>query len=66
MSQNIGIAIAQRLTYLLVGKGLNYNDLSEIVYGAFNQISKETNIGDWIELPNGDTFTKTFQIKKEN
>jgi len=60
---NVGCAISQRLTAALTGNGIPYEKLSKIIYGEMLDIALELRIGDWIEMPNGDTFTKTFSIK---
>lgn len=54
----IGCAVAQRLTYALCGKGIPYDELSKIVYGELLAISRELEPGDWLELPDGSSWTK--------
>ncbi len=59
---NIGVPIARRLFYKLAGKcNLSARELEDIIYGDLNQLASEATIGDWIELPNGTTYTLTFK-----
>ena len=63
----MGCVIAQRLTNSLLGLlgfGISYEDIARMVYKEMLEISLELEDGDWLEMPNGDTFTKTFSVKK--
>ena len=57
---NLGCTIAQRITGALTGHGIPYQELADIVYGEFRAIAREQKDGDWLEFPNGDTYTKTY------
>ena len=60
--EHIGCLIAQQLTSALAGKcGLTYKELSDIIYGEFNALAEFHRKGDWLELPNGTTYTCTFR-----
>lgn len=59
---NIGCRIAQRLTSALTGLGISYDQLAKIVYSEMLAIAHEQVNGDWLEMPNGDTYTKTFTV----
>ena len=62
----IGCRIAQRLTYALNDKiPVPYKELETWIYGELEQVEKEHRIGDWIELPNGTTYTLTYKPYKE-
>jgi len=61
---NIGCAIAQRITAALTGHGIPYQELSDIIYKECLDIAREQNNGDWLEMPNGDTYTKTYTITR--
>lgn len=61
---NIGCMIAQRISSALLGLGLSYKEVTDVVYKECLDIAKEHTLGDWIEMPNGDTYTKTFEVKK--
>lgn len=56
--QPIGCAIAQRLTDSMLGLGINYAKVAEIIYGELRTIAQEQRPGDWLELPGGITYTK--------
>ena len=59
---NVGIMIANQITRALAGKcGLSYDDLSNIVYGECLEIARNAKVGDWVEMPNGATYTLTFK-----
>ena len=60
--ENTGCRIAQRLTAALSGHGIAYAVLSKIIYQECQDIAKEQINGDWLEMPNGDTYTKTFTV----
>lgn len=60
----VGCMIAQRITSALTGHGIDYAELSKIVYSECMDIGLEQSNGDWIEMPNGDTYTKTFSVNK--
>jgi hypothetical protein len=62
--QAIGCMIAQRITSALTGMGIPYQELADIVYKECLDIAREMEKGDWIEMPNGDCFTKTFSMKQ--
>lgn len=58
----IGCRIAARLTDALNSKvPVPYANLETWVYEECERIGKEQRIGDWIELPNGTTYTLTFK-----
>lgn len=59
----IGCVIAQRLTGALTGLGIPYEKLSDVIYKELREISLDLIVGDWLEFPNGDTYTKTFTVK---
>ena len=59
---NVGVMIANQITRALAGKcGLSYDDLSSIVYGECLEIARNATVGDWVEMPNGATYTLTFK-----
>lgn len=59
---NVGTKIAHRLFYALAGKtNLSAIELEKIVYGTCDEIADESDLNDWIEMPNGTTFTCTFK-----
>lgn len=61
----IGCRIASRLTnYLNDRAPVPYRDLEEWVYTECDRIGREQRLGDWIELPNGTTYTLTFKPTK--
>lgn len=64
--ENIGCYIAQRLTMALTGNGIDYDKLSKIVYDECQAIANEHSNGDWLAMPNGDTYTKTFTVNQGN
>ena len=65
MENNIGCRIAQRITSALVGIAhRDYAVISKIVYNECMDIANEHHNGDWLEMPNGDTYTKTFTVGK--
>lgn len=53
---SIGCMIAQRLTSALCGKGIPYAEIAEIVYSECLSIAKESQSGDWLEMPDGTTY----------
>jgi hypothetical protein len=60
-TDNIGCVIAQRITAALTLMGISYDDLSKVVYKECSDIAKEQKLGDWLEMPNGSTYTLTFK-----
>ncbi len=59
---NVGIMIANQVTAALAGKcGLPYKELSDIVYGECLAIARNAELGDWLEMLNGATYTLTFK-----
>jgi len=66
LEEKVGCAIARRMVDALVGEGIPYNRLVEIVYGEFERMSLNNTPGDWLELPNGDTYTLTFKVRSTN
>lgn len=59
---NVGVMLGQRITYALAGKvHADYQTLADLVYGELLRIAREHEPGDWIELPNGTTYTMTFK-----
>jgi len=63
----IGIAIAQYLTAGLQNRGIephNYQKISTAVYGVLCDMPKILT-DDWIELPDGTTYEKTFSPSKK-
>jgi hypothetical protein len=63
--ESIGCMIAQRITSLMTGYGLTYEQVCKLVYGELDQIATEQVNGDWLEMPNGDTYTKTYTVDKK-
>jgi len=61
---NIGCAIAQRLTSALSGLGLPHDQVSKIVYDECRAIASELEKGDWLEMPDGDTFSMTLKVRQ--
>mgnify|MGYP001412429466 CR=1 FL=1 len=66
--ENTGIMIAGRITNVLSGLGVsgaldNYDDLASLIYGECQAIANEQVNGDWIVMPNGDTYRKVFSCK---
>lgn len=61
---SVGCMIAQRITSALTGHGIPYDELSKIIYKECMDIGLEQSNGDWIEMPNGDTYTKTFSVNR--
>ncbi len=58
----IGCRIAARITDALNPVlPVPYRAIEKVVYEECAQIGKEHRIGDWIELPNGTTYTLTFK-----
>lgn len=39
-----------------------YDALATVVYDELLEIAHEQISGDWLEMPNGDTYTKTFTV----
>ena len=62
--EKIGCYIAQRLTTALTGNGIDYETLSRMIYDEMQSISNEHSNGDWLTMPNGDTYTKTFTVNQ--
>jgi hypothetical protein len=62
--EHVGCRIAQRVTAALCGNGYKYDEISGIIYAECMDIANEQYNGDWIEMPNGDTYTKSFTVKK--
>lgn len=60
--QCIGLMLAQRLTASLTGYGIPYNDLAYHIYGELNNIGKELSKGDWLQFPNGTSFTMDYKV----
>ena len=61
---NIGVMIAQKLTAIIMIKtGITYGEASKIVYDEFNTMADECQLGDWISLPDGTTYTCTYKPK---
>lgn len=58
---NIGCAIAQRITSSLLLMGIPYQKIADIVYGECSSITNEQSLGDWLEMPDGTTYTLTFK-----
>lgn len=54
----IGCRIAQRLVSALTGNGIDYQKLVDIVYNELRDVAKEQRQGDWIEMPNGECYTR--------
>jgi hypothetical protein len=63
-ADSIGCAIAQRLVNSLIGNGIVYHRLVDIIYKELRDIAEEQRNGDWLELPGGHTYTKTFSVGK--
>ena len=60
-TMKVGTRIAQHLTAALCGLGVPERTISEIVYRECSRIADEATTGDWIEMPNGTTYTLTFK-----
>lgn len=61
----IGCRIAARLTDSLNSKvPVPYPQLQRWIYEELEEIGHEQALGDWIEMPNGTTYTLTFKPKK--
>lgn len=64
MSEPIGYTLAQRLTAALCLNGIPYQQLVDIIYSELSDIGNELELGDWLQLPNGTTFTCTYKPNK--
>ena len=65
MDKNTGCRIAQRITASLCGQAFrDYEVISKLVYSECMAIAEDQENGDWIEMPNGDTYTKSFTVKR--
>lgn len=60
----IGCMIAQRISAALLGLGIDYQIITDVVYQECLNIASEHEVGDWIEMPNGDTYTKTYTVER--
>ena len=58
-----GQRLAQRLTSALTNNGIPDARLVELIYGELSAIAKEQFEGDWLECPDGTTYTLTFTPK---
>lgn len=60
---NVGSRIASVVADTLAhkGLGLSYDEIVAIVYPLFEELGERHELGDWIELPNGTTYTLTFK-----
>lgn len=64
-TDRIGCRIAARLTDSLNSKvAVPYLLLQRWIYEELEELGQEQELGDWIELPNGTTYTLTFKPKK--
>lgn len=52
----IGCILAQRLTTALMGLGIPYAQIADIVYRELRDITNEQDSGDWLEMPNGQAY----------
>lgn len=67
MFEPIGTRIAAKITDNLAGKvGSDYAAIERIVYETCLEIARNSYSGDWIELPNGATYTLTFKPGRES
>ena len=61
-NDNVGCMIANLITTALAGRcSLSYDELHKIVYRECSELSDFHKLGDWIEMPNGATYTLTFK-----
>lgn len=59
---NTGIMLAQRLTSALVIPNVSdYRQRSKAIYSELSAIASEMKKGDWLQFPDGTTFTMTFK-----
>lgn len=63
-SMGIGERVAQRLTAALSGHGIPYDVLSRLVYSELQAMSDDHRLGDWIEMPNGNTYQLVYKVTK--
>ena len=66
----IGSLIAERMTAELQlafpdTLGKDYEKTAGVVYGIFNKIGSKLLLNDWLSFPNGDTFTKDFDVSNK-
>lgn len=61
----IGTRIGQQLTAALTGHGIPHDQLSEIIYKELDAIATFHKPGDWIEMPDGTTYTLTFKPSRK-
>lgn len=68
--KNTGCVISRRITGVVcdlisrkskLDKIPTYNDVKDVVYGEMLNIVHEQEKGDWIEMPNGATYTMVFK-----
>lgn len=57
----IGCVLARRLTSALVGLGIPYARVTDLVYSECRKIASEAGTGDWLEFPDGTTFILSFK-----
>ena len=58
-------SLGQMLTAMLQQKGIerdNYDAISRAVYRSLLCITKQMELGQEFEMPNGDTFKKVFSL----
>jgi len=59
---NTGYRIASVVCDSLTQRSnLTRHELEEIIYPLFVSVGHEQVVGDWLELPNGATYTLTFK-----
>jgi len=63
-NDHIGCLLASRITDALLGHGLSYGEVSKLVYDECHKLTHELSNGDWLEMPNGDTYIKVYSVGK--
>ena len=69
--QPIGMRLASILTFELgnsglLKEGLDYRALEEFIYKTVSDLAHDQQVGDWLETPNGTTYTLTFKPEDRN
>jgi hypothetical protein len=69
--QPIGLRLASILTMEignsgLLKQGLDYRQLEEFIYKTVSDLAHDQRVGDWLETPNGTTYTLTFKPAYKN
>jgi hypothetical protein len=62
---NIGTRLGTLVTFTLAGLPDTYvPTIEKRLYPALLQLAENTQLGDWIELPDGTTFVCTFKPER--